>query len=502
VFLLHPVILAVVPILFLYSNNWGQVPFTDVLIPMGISLGIAMLLLVALRLALKDWRASALIVSAFLVLFFTYGRLVESLGGSVAVRVIAAVVYLAILGLVCRFAVKNRGRLEKPTAIITVVAVSLAVITAVSIVTNAASSEPRPSLRQSEVTAAISSTEAARPSASKLPDIYYVILDGYASDGSLEKFYGFDNGEFIEALEKRGFFVARESCSNYLQSRLSLASSLNLEYVNYLSEDVGENSRRAGVPNAMIEDNGLARFLKSRGYRFAFFGSNWSGTKSNRNADMSVTEGSSLNGEFMIALLKTTALRGLVEEEEGLCTREGVLKAFSLIPSIRDRLDGPTFMFAHIVPPHRPYLFDQNGNPAKGSSGSWREHDRYIDQLKFVNKKTLEMVDAILANSEKPPVIVIQADHGPMPAGDPEGISDPDADAAELRTGILNAYYLPGGEEYLYEWISPVNSFRAVLNHLFGTDFDILEDRSYASSYGKPYRFKDITHLVLRNGGE
>jgi hypothetical protein len=500
--ILHTAIFAVLPVLFLYSNNWGQVPFSDVLLPLGISLGVAAAVLAALRLALKDWRASALIVSAFLVLFFTYGRLVASLGGSAAVQLAVAALYLAALGLVSWFAVKKRGRLERPTAITNVVAVTLAVMTAVGIIANAATGEPRPRLRDSELNAAISSTEAARPSTGTLPDVYYIILDGYASDGSLEKFFGFDNGGFTRALEERGFFVARESRSNYLQSRLSLASSLNLEYVNYLSEDLGENSRRSGVPNAMIEDNGLARFLKSRGYRFAFFGSNWSGTRSNRNADVSVTEGGGLRGEFMVALLKTTALRGLVAEEEGLCTREGILEAFSTIPGIRDRLDGLAFVFAHMVTPHRPYLFDQNGNPVKGGTDSWREHDRYIDQLKFVNKKTLEMVDAILANSEKPPVIVIQADHGPMPPGDPEGISDPDAEAADLRTGILNAYYLPGGEEQLYEGISPVNSFRVVLNHVCGTDFELLEDRSYASSYGRPYRFKDITDLVVRKGGE
>ena len=56
-----------------------------------------------------------------------------------------------------------------------------------------------------------------------------------------------------------------------------------------------------------------------------------------------------------------------------------------------------------------------------------------------------------------------------MPAGDPEGISNPDAEAADLRTGILNAYHLPDGADSLYESISPVNSFRVVLNALFGT---------------------------------
>lgn len=196
-------------------------------------------------------------MSTVLVLFITYGRLVESLGGSTAVQVVAAVSYIAVLALACRFAVRNRGRLEKPTAILNVVALTLVALTAFNIFFNAAEKEPAPVVRKTEVAAAISSKGDSRP------------------------------------------------------------SSLNLEYINHLSEDVGRDSHRAGVPNAMIEDNGLARFLKSRGYSFIFFGSNWSGTKANRNADVSVTEGGWLNGEFMVALLKTTAMRGLVEKEEG-----------------------------------------------------------------------------------------------------------------------------------------------------------------------------------------
>jgi len=46
---------------------------------------------------------------------------------------------------------------------------------------------------------------------------------------------------------------------------------------------------------------------------------------------------------------------------------------------------------------------------------------------------------------------------------------------------ILNAYALPGVDpaQALYPSISPVNSFRVVLNRYFGTDLPLLEDRSY-----------------------
>ena len=48
-----------------------------------------------------------------------------------------------------------------------------------------------------------------------LPDVYYVILDGYTRGDVLGEVYRFDNEPFLSALEERGFVVARESYSNY-----------------------------------------------------------------------------------------------------------------------------------------------------------------------------------------------------------------------------------------------------------------------------------------------
>ncbi len=45
---------------------------------------------------------------------------------------------------------------------------------------------------------------------------------------------------------------------------------------------------------------------------------------------------------------------------------------------------------------------------------------------------------------------------------------------------ILNAYYLPGFDQSkLYKSVSPVNSFRLVFNHYFGTKYPLLEDETF-----------------------
>jgi hypothetical protein len=100
--------------------------------------------------------------------------------------------------------------------------------------------------------------------------------------------------------------------------------------------------------------------------------------------------------------------------------------------------------------------------------------------LTFLNKKMLEAVDAILSNSETPPIIVIQGDHGPW------------LQTKEKRMWILNAYYLPGNEDKLYPAISPVNTFRLIFNTYFEGNYDMLPDISYFSPVPKLYEFSEI----------
>jgi hypothetical protein len=57
---------------------------------------------------------------------------------------------------------------------------------------------------------------------------------------------------------------------------------------------------------------------------------------------------------------------------------------------------------------------------------------------------------------------------------------------------ILNAYYFPGGVNGLYQTISPVNTFRVVLNKYFGQQHEILDDVAYFSEYDVPYDYTII----------
>jgi hypothetical protein len=77
------------------------------------------------------------------------------------------------------------------------------------------------------------------------------------------------------------------------------------------------------------------------------------------------------------------------------------------------------------------------------------------------------------------------------------GDTEQDVKFLKAQFKILNAYYLPnGGEKYLYDSISPVNTFRVIINAYFGEHLELLPDRSYYSNYIMPYNFVDVTDKV------
>ena len=65
---------------------------------------------------------------------------------------------------------------------------------------------------------------------------------------------------------------------------------------------------------------------------------------------------------------------------------------------------------------------------------------------------------------------------------------------------IFNAYYLPDqNTDLIYDSITPVNSFRLILNAHFNANYELLEDKSYFSDYVHPHNFTDVTEILLTN---
>ena len=255
----------------------------------------------------------------------------------------------------------------------------------------------------------------------------------------------------------------------------------------------------------MLRNNRTYDLLKSKGYRFVAAPASWSGDYDNQKTDISLSGGMDLS-EFEDIFLNTTPLGLFIGKQVILNSYRSRLNfTFEHIGDIA-ALDAPTFIYAHFMMPHPPFVFDADGNPltpAKAIEGRDGSHyfviypDRdayrksYIAQLQYANQMTLAMVDKIIDNSPTPPIIIIQGDHGPGSGTDWENPANTDM---HERLSILNAYYVPDDiKARLYPAITPVNSFRLVFSGLFGADMPLLPDKSYFATWSHPYDFIDET---------
>ena len=73
-FVIHPFLFAIFPILFLVSHNVAEVSYHEALVPAAIVLGFTLLLLLLSGLILRNDIKAGIVVSAFLMFFFSYGR--------------------------------------------------------------------------------------------------------------------------------------------------------------------------------------------------------------------------------------------------------------------------------------------------------------------------------------------------------------------------------------------------------------------------------------------
>lgn len=351
-------------------------------------------------------------------------------------------------------------------------------------------------------------------------DIYYIVLDRYASADQLREVYDFENVDFVEALEAEGFFFPDPAYANYQRTAHSLASSLNLNYLDDLTAVLGENSGDWRPLYHLLEDTQIHRFLRPQGYRFLHFGSWWNPTRTNRTADENynwwaapeffrVYFGKSFVG-FTGQLFGAYAFNTRQQQ----CDR--VERKFAWLDEA-SRTEGPKFVFAHFLLPHPPFVFGRDGSclDRRVVAGRSRQ-ENYIAQVEFTNRLILDLVRSLKRNAPVEPIIIIQADEGPWPAPyagneidglgkDVSPVNWTKATDAELREkmGILHALYLPGsGSSLTYRDMTPVNTFRLVFNQYFGTALPLLPDRNYAyRDNDRLYSFMDVTERLRGQAG-
>ena len=504
----YPILFVFYVILTPLVHNYGQVEPSQARQPLFLLLAATVVVLLLFYALFRDWQYSGYLIFLLLLFLFVPEQLGQVLQGwfpaySATVHTAALLVSGVILVLLALKGVWRRlGGASKVTP-------ALNFVLAVALVSQGMFALPklledvRQPAQQVNLPALPSTGSPIDLDCSYRPDIYYIILDAYGRSDVLSSLYGTDNTPFLDFLKSKGFYVADQTHSNYIQTIYSISSSLNFSYI----PPEPEGASGLVYFTQRIADNRIMQALKSCGYQTVAFQTDF-GFTDHPDVDQYLSRGNGLN-EFENLLVGETPLASWMDQLSSESSQFGYQAHRAEVLYTLDQLSelprqpGPKFVFAHIISPHPPFVFDAHGGHiqpnrsfslADGSDfqGTLQEyHAGYSGQVQFIDQQIEKMVTDILARSQTPPIIILQGDHGP---GGSLDWTSPERTCLYERTAILNAYYLPGqGASHLFPSITPVNTFRVILNAYFGSNLELLPDKTYFTSADLPRQVIDIT---------
>jgi Sulfatase len=515
---IYPVLLGAYPVLFLWSQNLNETVPAEVLGPL---LGMMALLAVATIIAgriFHDVRRGALVVAPVALGLALYGHLVRILEGPVPTdtedvessasvaaavgdgigssEVVVAVIVIAVVvvGVVLAMRLGSRRLGSVDRALLRLTAILLAV-TLVPVVLHA----PSPATAAS-TDPAINPRLPSATTATKR-DVYWLIFDRYGSDRSLKLRYDIDE-TLTPWLREHGFTVLDDSHANYQSTALSLAATANLTPLEGLDGYVDDQSGDMRPVNAALQAPLVARQLQALGYRYHHIGSWW--TPTTRDAGADVNYNFEDVSDFAATLMDSSAIPalseifGLAPDAPPRSVRHYEHGRYELdtLARLRDE-PGPKYVFAHILLPHPPSVFDRRGGFSPKENG----RKSVLDQFAYTNDRLRAILADLLAlPADRRPIIILQGDEGPYTRPYNADLccydwSTATPDELEMKYGILNAWFLPGGEDIgLHPSMTAINTFPTLLSGYFGLDYARLPDRSYTSrDKAHPFDLTDIT---------
>lgn len=288
-------------------------------------------------------------------------------------------------------------------------------------------------------------------------NIYYFVLDEAASFKTLETYYDYEATEFRSFLEENNFNISENSYNESTDTHVVLTNHLNLNYVvNY--------SMNQKEIDTYKENPTLKQILKQQGYSYCGVGdTEW--LKIPSYTTSSDTSSKTVSGESILQLtMKNTFLYPFftlnLNEPQKV-----ILDTFDYYKNEDAFVKNSQFLMTYLCAPHQPFIFDENGNTAPEShSMDWSDEKYYLDQYKFIMKKTMESVKIILDNDPNS-IIFIISDHGPRWNSEIP---------PQERMSVLNCVYYKG-EVLDVEGLSGVETLRNIIEKLFVIELPALE---------------------------
>lgn len=482
---LYPVYVVLLPFFFVthgYNENYGLIAFRDILLLLG-GYCLASLALTGLAFVLYRHVSKAAFLAALLLsVYFFFGSIHDFLksfsGWWNRYSVLLTVLILVIIATALLLR-KSKSDFSRANFFLNGLLFIYFLVDTAAITWKTQHPEQNPlSVNPGYLTGVQPCDSCANP------DIYFLLFDEYSSSVNLKETFNYSNEALDTFLVNQGFYIQAHSYSNYNFTPFSVASILNMNYVNGIGSP--DSVLLADYTNCekLIKNNQVVEFLAGRNYElrnYSIF--DLAGNPSPAQASLLpvktklITEQTLfhrlwrdigwnfIGGKFSISWLAegllynnlklNNKMQRYLQEEAGVAGKR------------------PRFVYAHFEMPHWPFYYDTSGqlrnNDMLIAEQNGSHVASYTNYLPYTNSKLQEMVLAIQQKTRGEAVIVIMGDHGYRV--ELKGLS------RDHYFKNLNAVYFPDRNYgLLRDSISGVNQFRVVFNSLFKQSFPMLED--------------------------
>ena len=248
-------------------------------------------------------------------------------------------------------------------------------------------------------------SQVKRSNVSNSKDIVWILLDEYASSGSLKQQFSFVN-PLDSQLEKKGFVILKDMHSLYANTLFSVNSIFNMD------DSIVPSSYYEGVE--LLRHGSLIPTLEKSGYQFTnlgFFDLAEHPMLENR---------SGYPYSFLQQLLSGTIFNTVYtnmkfsKKSSDDYNHRVYLK---LNETLDLKLNTPRFIWAHLAIPHEPFCRDENGLYRDEAlfkdniSDTTQYKKLYVNYLQYANRLIISLINKHPDIANK--IIVITGDHGP-----------------------------------------------------------------------------------------
>lgn len=466
-----PVLMAVFPPIFLYGNNVSLLLLPTLGRTVLLYTALALLFLGITHLIFRGQTIKAANAAfIFLIFFNAYGRIFEFLITKDWLRVnhftmFPFFLFLAIYGL---WAVSR----VNPVTFWNGAVVVMGLLVALNMVKIIPAEIGKHTVQRKQEPSFSTNAEVG----TEYPDIYYIIFDEFAGFDVMRSYWNYQGvDDFVDFARSNGFLVAENSRSSSSMTLHQLSERLNYE-------EFPSDEKYFNMYYAAIRNNKAMSYLKSKGYTTLAF----------EETGNFVEALPRIEADYVYEYSASSSMDiGLLFDEFGVHVADGtMLRIFSssyrsadptmnqhrdwiLFTTAKmgdlDDIPSPKFVYVHLLLPHMPFMFDENGNVL--DQKFYYNWQYYPGNYKYAIRVAEEMIQNIKSKSDpqNPPIIIIQSDHGARnievwQPGNQLLQNYPD----EYSFHILNMMHAPGLDPAQFpQDMKPINTFPIIFNHLF-----------------------------------